>query len=530
MAGHSRESRIMRGIQETAISLTVALLVLPAVGAFEFDMGPPEIIQATEQTFPDPYMGDWLGTLTRADGTAAPLVAQIIALGKGNYRINLLNRFHSNEVPWAVIDAFERDGQLVQSQSERGKSEWHFTFHDNSFDGNSAGFSFAADRVMRKSKTLNAAPPDRAVMIFEGSSLDNFQPLRDFNGHLHLPGMHTGNCCGYLRTRIWSEVDQPVLLQTAQNAMMKFILNGQLVYSTDTYQAPTRNNNKQFTMIQLNRGWNDVFVKLVGYNATSTAIRITAPDGSFLQTIAEQNRLAKKETTTREFLRQSDQHLTVFEHSGPYFLEGKSMQDAFDHCFAPEENPESAIWKPLDITLKESDEWPLVHRLVEGTMEIFQGGDIMTRQAFSDYILHIEFRIPFEPEKAGQYRGNSGVYLHCQYEIQVLDSYGLAPTYQDCGAAYYLKPPDVNMSLPPMQWQTYDIEFHAPRFDEDGNKLENARTTVYHNGVRIHNNIEFPQPTGGGMSLELPRPESIHLQNHGSPVRYRNIWVFELSR
>jgi len=520
----------MRRIQETAIFLTVALLVLPAVGAFEIDMGPPEVIKTTEQTFPDPYMGDWLGTLIRPDGTAAPLVAQIIALGAGNYRIILLNRFQSNEVPWVVIDAFERGGHILQSQSDKGESEWHFTFHDNSFDGNSADYSFAADRVMRKSITLNAAPPDQAVVIFAGSSLDNFQPLRDFNGHLHLPGLHTGNCCGYLRTRIWSEVDQPALLQTAQNAMMKFSLNGHMVYSTETYQAPTRNNNKQSTPIQLHRGWNDAFVKLVGYNVTSTAIRITAPDGSPLPTIAEQDRLAGKDSTTREFLNKSDQHLTVFECSGPYFLEDKSMQDAFEHRFAPEDNPESALWKPLDVTLQESDEWPVYHNLVDGALEISQGADIMTREAFSDYILHIEFRIPFEPDKEGQYRGNSGVYLRCQYEIQVLDSYGLVPTHQDCGAAYSIKPPDVNMSLPPMQWQTYDIEFHSPHFDEGGKKIENARATVYHNGVRIHNNIEFPQPTGGGTSIELPRPESIHLQNHGSPVRYRNMWVFELSR
>ena len=95
---------------------------------------------------------------------------------------------------------------------------------------------------------------------------------------------------------------------------------------------------------------------------------------------------------------------------------------------------------------------------------------------------------------------------------------------------YYIKPPDVNMSLPPMQWQTYDMEFHAPRFDEDGNKTENAHATVFHNGVRIHDNVEFPRPTGGGMSLELPKPGSIHLQNHGAPVRYRNMWVVELDK
>lgn len=144
--------------------------------------------------------------------------------------------------------------------------------------------------------------------------------------------------------------------------------------------------------------------------------------------------------------------------------------------------------------------------------------------AFGDCSLHIEFRLPYMPQARGQGRGNSGIYIQGQYECQMLDSFGLKGEDNECGGIYKLKPPDVNMCLPPLAWQTYDIDFTAPRWDKEGKKLANARLTVRHNGVLIQNDLELPAPTPGG-SGETPAPGPIHLQDHGNPVRYRNIWV-----
>lgn len=165
-------------------------------------------------------------------------------------------------------------------------------------------------------------------------------------------------------------------------------------------------------------------------------------------------------------------------------------------------------------------------------MEVVPGtGDIMSRKKFTDFELHLEFRTPFMPAARGQGRGNSGVYLQGRYEVQVLDSYGLEGRDNECGGIYKVGAPLVNMCAPPLQWQTYDMTFYAPRFDEDGSKTENARLTVLHNGVKIHNDIEIPEPTGAAWDRvddNLSQPGGIALQDHGNPVQYRNIWVLEL--
>jgi hypothetical protein len=136
----------------------------------------------------------------------------------------------------------------------------------------------------------------------------------------------------------------------------------------------------------------------------------------------------------------------------------------------------------------------------------------------------VEFRVPYEPGKGGQGRGNSGVYLQDRYEVQVLDSFGLEPGLGDCGALYQIAAPPPAVCLPPLAWQTFDITFRAPRFDASGRKTENARITVIHNGIKIHDNLELPHTTGGAAPGEVPSGP-LRLQDHGNPVRYRNIWV-----
>lgn len=153
----------------------------------------------------------------------------------------------------------------------------------------------------------------------------------------------------------------------------------------------------------------------------------------------------------------------------------------------------------------------------------FLGVGEKSKEKFGAFKAHIEFRLPWMPNSTGQGRGNSGVYLQDRYEVQVLDSFGLKGENNECGGIYTQHKPSVNMCLPPMQWQTYDIEFTPAHF-ENGKKAKNARATIYHNGVKIHDDVEFPKECPGGQK-ETADPGPFQLQNHGDPVVYRNIWV-----
>ncbi len=131
------------------------------------------------------------------------------------------------------------------------------------------------------------------------------------------------------------------------------------------------------------------------------------------------------------------------------------------------------------------------------------------------------------PDARGQGRGNSGFYQVDHYEVQVLDSFGLDGKNNECGGIYTKLSPKVNMCLPPLAWQTYDVDFTNAVRDESGKKVKNARITLKHNGVVIHDDMEITGPTGGHRSDPEGTPGPIKLQGHGNPLQFRNIWIVE---
>ncbi|MEW5974280.1 MAG: family 16 glycoside hydrolase [Acidobacteriota bacterium] len=169
----------------------------------------------------------------------------------------------------------------------------------------------------------------------------------------------------------------------------------------------------------------------------------------------------------------------------------------------------------------------------DGYMESVKGsGYIFSRRTFGDIQLHVEWAAPLPASGSGQGRGNSGVYLMGLYEIQVLDSYN-NDTYPDgqAAAVYGQYPPLVNASRPPGEWQSYDIVFRRPRFSSDGDVVAPARVTMLHNGVLVQDSVSLWGPTNWLQHLPYrPHPDRlpISLQDHGNPVRFRNIWVREL--
>src|SRR5579872_199438 len=172
----------------------------------------------------------------------------------------------------------------------------------------------------------------------------------------------------------------------------------------------------------------------------------------------------------------------------------------------------------------------------DGYMECAKdSGYVRTLQNFGDCQLHVEWATPVPAQGEGQGRGNSGVFFGFdRYEVQVLDSFG-NKTYSDgsAGAVYGQYPPLVNASRPPGQWQTYDIIYTAPRFDAGGKLLSPVRETVFHNGILIQNNVELTGPTSWLERAPYrahPEKQPIALQDHGNPVRFRNIWVRELGK
>ena len=183
----------------------------------------------------------------------------------------------------------------------------------------------------------------------------------------------------------------------------------------------------------------------------------------------------------------------------------------------------------LEKWVNRKDGQPAAWTLAGGHMEVKPGvGDVISRDAFHNYQLHLEFWLPLMENATGQARANSGIYNQGRIEVQVLDSYGQPPRDNEAGGIYKVAVPLRNASKKPERWQSYDIAFRAPKW-EDGKQTAKGSITVLHNGILIHNNVEFDaQTTTAGLEPEgkdYSKPGPILLQDHGKLVRYRNIWV-----
>jgi len=199
---------------------------------------------------------------------------------------------------------------------------------------------------------------------------------------------------------------------------------------------------------------------------------------------------------------------------------------------APAPSDAIVLFDGKDLSQWRSDKGgPAGWKVENGYMEVVKGkGMIHTKDEFSDFQLHLEFATPEKVVGRSQGRGNSGVFLIGQYEMQVLDTYDNL-TYPDgqCGAMYGQYPPLANACKPPGQWQTYDIIFEAPRWDESGKLIKKASVTVIQNGVVLHNKKEYIGTTGhrevGTYNHTKSSSGPIALQDHGNPMRFRNIWI-----
>jgi len=192
---------------------------------------------------------------------------------------------------------------------------------------------------------------------------------------------------------------------------------------------------------------------------------------------------------------------------------------------------DTSAWQLVDVKDKH---WAIggdiPWKVQNGYMEVFRGNhrvaNICTKQEFGDCRLHVEFWLPLFVDRYGQARSNSGVYLQGREEVQVLDSFGIEPADNHCGGIYKVSVPRVNGSLPPEHWQSYDIWYRAPRFDAAGKVTEYPHITVYQNGVKIQDNVKLHVPqTGGALGNNYVAKGPLMLQDHGNPVRYRNVWL-----
>lgn len=498
--------------------LSIVVLLVTAVAPF-----------AVAQDAVDPFMGDWQGTMKAADGTETPIVAQVLPYEDGTYQANLLDEFDKRIAPIAVLQGKLEGGEVkFGDQAVIGEGEFV-----GELEGDRAG-EFTMAHVVRLSPTMGLEPPEGAVVLMDGTNTDAWVGgQRDaFVIDLARELGAAQNCAVYMRTKIDVPEAQPALLEVGSDDGVKVWVNGELVHANNVPRGVNAFDDQ--VQIALDEGSNTLLMKVVqGGGGYGGCARISTPDGGEIEGIQFDPAPELAEGVSLESVNGGHAGTVVtWEIAGPYTIEGQSGPELFDESFAPEENPEDPAveWKTVNNDPQPSVAWRLVE---DGAVEVTPGsGSVTSAYEFGSARIHMEFRTPLEPERRGQGRGNSGVYVQFRYEVQVLESYGLEGKDNECGGMYAVATPLVNMCAPPLQWQTYDIEYHAAEYNEERERVKNSRITVVHNGVVIHDDVELTvDSTAGGRSGPSGpgiQKGGLLLQDHGNLVRYRNIWVQEL--
>lgn len=299
------------------------------------------------------------------------------------------------------------------------------------------------------------------------------------------------NRVAYLRTRLFSPKPQRVRLELGSDDGVKAWLNGTLVHAKNTPRG-LRAGEDVVDELDLDEGWNTLVLKVTqGSGDWSACCRVRGADG-----------------LAADGVHAFFDPIRAAPLPGATVLLGDSGLSAWRHRDGGEPR-----WTFAD-----------------GVATVSPGaGDILSRDSFGDCTLHVEFLCPDNPpEVTGQHRSNSGIFLQDRYEVQVLDSFGEAPAKDRVGAIYGKHVPAHDVARRPGQWQDALIDFTAPRYDTSDpaapKKIANARMTVWLNGVRIHDDVEVDGVTTTGVA-EQPGDGPVRLQDHGNPVRFRNVWI-----